>query len=393
MSLQTLAERRVSRSMMMIHLRRNTMALLRRRSDLTGKRRCASAATLPALVAVMLVCTAMQAASALEIIVPAYFYPSPGSPWGAMTAAADEAPITAIMNPGNGPGNVKDQNYVNAVNAFRAAGGRVIGYVYSSYGARPLAQVTADVDKYKTWYGIDGIFVDEMANTGPAERLNYYKSIYDHVKQVDPQWEVMGNPGTNTIEQYATWPTADRFMVFENVGSAYPGHAPSAWNAKYDSEKFVNLVHTEASAANMVDFLNLAVSRNVGGIYVTDDVMNNPWDTLPSYWQQEVDAVAQINAQLSAGDFNGDGVVDLADLDDPTLGWKARFGSDLGGGDFLDWQRRYTGPAGGAAIGLVPEPPTGCLGAVALVAASLGVTRMTCNPSTTKRKSAANGSS
>lgn len=136
-----------------------------------------------------------------------------------------------------------------------------------------------------------------------------------------------------------------------------------------------------------------AVCRNVGGIYVTDDVMNNPWDTLPSYWQQEVDAVAQINAQLSAGDFNGDGVVDLADLDDPTLGWKARFGSDLGGGDFLDWQRRYTAPAGGAAIGLVPEPPTGCLGAVALIAASLGVTRIPCNPSTTKRKSAANGSS
>ena len=65
-----------------------------------------------------------------------------------MTAAADEVDITAIMNPCNGPGNSLDANYVAAVNAFRAAGGRVIGYVYSSYGSRPLAQVTADIDKY-----------------------------------------------------------------------------------------------------------------------------------------------------------------------------------------------------------------------------------------------------
>ena len=62
-----------------------------------------------------------------------------------------------------------------AVNSFRAAGGRVIGYVYSSYTDRPLQQVLDDIDRYDDWYNIDGIFVDEMANTGPAERLNYYK--------------------------------------------------------------------------------------------------------------------------------------------------------------------------------------------------------------------------
>jgi hypothetical protein len=231
-----------------------------------------------------------------------------------------------------------------------------------------LAQVTADIDKYKTWYGIDGIFVDEMANTGPAQRLDYYKSIYNHVKEVDPEWEVMGNPGTHTIEQYAAWPTADRFMVFENVGSAYPDYEPSAWNADYASDKFVHLVHTEASVENMAAFLELAVERNTGGIYVTDDVMNNPWDTLPTYWQQHVDAVAAINAQIAAGDFNGDGVVNLADLDDPTLGWKARFGADLDGSDFLQWQRNFNGVAATGSVAPVPEPATAGLLAAALVA-------------------------
>ncbi|HMP06935.1 MAG TPA: hypothetical protein PJ982_11330, partial [Lacipirellulaceae bacterium] len=46
-------------------------------------------------------------------------------------------------------------------------------------------------------------------------------------------------------------------------------------------------------------------------------------------------------AQTSlAGDFNGDGQVDSADLDHPTLGWRARFGVDLDGRDLLIWQQQ-----------------------------------------------------
>jgi hypothetical protein len=324
-----------------------------------------------------------SAYAALDIVVPAYFYPSAGSPWNAMTAAADEAPITAIMNPGNGPGNGVDSNYVAAVNAFRAAGGRVIGYVYSSYGSRPLAQVTADIDKYASWYGIDGIFVDEMANNGPAQKLDYYRNIYNHVKSINSAWEVMGNPGTNTIEQYLTWPTADRFMVHENVGSAYPSYAPSAWNTNYDSQQFVHLIHTESSATTMEEYLRLALTRNTGGIYITNDVMNNPWDTLPSYWQAEVDAVAAINAALLPADFNDNGTVDANDL----TRWRTGFGvsdatkfdgdadsdGDVDGEDFLQWQRQagQTSLPAAKTAAVVPEPSTATLAVVTTMAVAV----------------------
>jgi hypothetical protein len=313
----------------------------------------------------------------LDVVVPAYFYPSANSPWNAMTAAADEVAITAIMNPGNGPGNAKDNDYVAAVNAFRAAGGRVIGYVYTSYGARALTTVTADIDRYAMWYGIDGIFVDEMANTGPAERLNYYKAIYDHVKSINPDWEVMGNPGTATIEPYLTWPTADRLMVFENVSSEYSDYAPSTWNKNYDSSRFVHLIHTEPSATTMQTRLEQSLTKGVGGIYVTHDVLNNPWDTLPIYWQAEVDAIAAINAALLASDFNDDGAVDSVDL----ARWKASFAQsanadadgdgDADGQDFLAWQRKLGPGSAGPASAFVPEPSAlvaigiGCLGASA----------------------------
>jgi hypothetical protein len=288
----------------------------------------------------------VSAATKLEIVIPAYFYPSVGGSWNILNAAAGKVPILAIMNPSNGPGNSLDPNYVAAVNALRAAGGRVIGYVHTSYNTRPIQQVLDDINRYDAWYNVDGIFVDEMANTGPAERLNYYRDIYNHVKSIDPGWQVMGNPGTTTIEPYLTWPTADRLMVFENVGASYPGYTPSSWNFNHDPSKFVHLVHTEPSAANMLADLNLAMWRNAGGIYVTDDVLPNPWNRLPSYWTSLVDAVAAINA-----DLNGDGVVDAADY----VLWRENDGSQAG---YDAWRANFARTTGaGLPVDVaVPEP-------------------------------------
>jgi hypothetical protein len=306
-------------------------------------------------------------AAELEIVVPAYFYPSPGSDWTDLNASASKVRITAIMNVFNGPGSSPDSNYVAAVNSFRAAGGRVIGYVHSSYTDRPLQQVLNDIDRYDNWYNIDGIFVDEMANMGPAERLNYYEDIYDHVKAIDPNWEVMGNPGTTTLEQYLTWPTADRLMVFENVGSSYPGYTPSSWNFNYDRSAFIHLVHTEPSQANMLSHLTLAVQNNAGGIYVTDDVLPNPWDRLPNYWTQLVNAVAVINA-----DYNDDGIVNAADYaagrktdgtpaGDSVLG--AKYGKTVAG----------AGAGNGESISTVPEPASSAMALLALSALLLAL--------------------
>jgi hypothetical protein len=59
----------------------------------------------------------------------------------------------------------------------------------------------------------------------------------------------------------------------------------------------------------MLDHLVLAIARNAGGIYVTDDVLANPWDRLPNYWSALVERVATINA-----DYNQNGVVDAATM-------------------------------------------------------------------------------
>jgi hypothetical protein len=62
---------------------------------------------------------------------------------------------------------------------------------------------------------------------------------------------------------------------------------------------------------------------------------------------------------LPPGDFDLDGDVDANDLNDPVKGWKARFGVDLDGDNFLTWQQHLGEGAPAVANGVVvPEPPT-----------------------------------
>ena len=37
-----------------------------------------------------------------------------------------------------------------------------------------------DVDRYHSWYGIDGIFVDEAAHSD--EQLSYYQALSSHIR-------------------------------------------------------------------------------------------------------------------------------------------------------------------------------------------------------------------
>ncbi len=243
----------------------------------------------------------------LGIIVPAYFYPGGAGLgyWNDMNDAADDVPLIAIMNPGSGPGNNLDPNYTAAVDNLRAAGGTVIGYVSTSYTNRSLAAVQDDIDDYVNWYNLDGIFLDEFTNTSNASHLDYYETLYDYIKGIDPAWTVVGNPGTSTTEPYLTRPTADILMVHENFGANYPGYTPSSWNNNYPSTSFSHLVHTQPSAAAMLNNLDQAVAQNAGWVYVTDDVLGNPWDRLPTYWDQEVQRVIEIND----GGGNGGGPI------------------------------------------------------------------------------------
>lgn len=185
-------------------------------------------------------------------------------------------------------------DYRQAFARVRASGGRVIGYVHSSYTRRALAEVQADVERWASFYPIDGIFVDEMANDTAAATLAYYRELSASAKQQHPRWIIVGNPGTRIPEVYLTTGAADVLVTFEN-GSGYANLTPDPWTRRHPATAFAHLGYALENDTHMGEFADLARTRGAAWIYATDDTLPNPWDRLPTYWEQAVERIRDSN--------------------------------------------------------------------------------------------------
>jgi hypothetical protein len=258
----------------------------------------------------------------LGALIPAYFYPGTGGTegytngWAEMAAAAGTIPITAIFNPASGPGGSVNSDYVKAITNLENAGGKVVAYIDTDYGAIPQATVLNEVNIYRSQYGslIQGFFLDRMQNvdgtvSDPTQYLTYYHGIYEGIKGISPSYQVIGNPGTNTTPGYLAPGTrgADTLVTFEDFAANYSGYSPSPWTSAYSPDHFVNIIHDQTSVGGMMTDVNLAVQNRAGYVYVTDELLNPVppdvvlYDRMPSYWNEEVAAIQAANAVPEPG--------------------------------------------------------------------------------------------
>ncbi len=214
-----------------------------------------------------------------SIAIPAYFYP--GALW---TQARNNAPKIKIMvmNPNSGSGTSSNPDYVTAVSQARAAGIKVVGYVYTSYGNRPAATVKQEITNYKTWYSVDGIFFDETATADTPVLLNYYQDLANFTRQT-PNQKVIFNPGTFPAEAYMN--IADIIATSEGKYKAYSILQNPAWINNYQPNRFWHIIYG-ANIWQTYRAIELAKQRNAGYIYITNDRFTNPYDTLPLYLTQ-----------------------------------------------------------------------------------------------------------
>jgi hypothetical protein len=276
-------------------------------------------------------------ANAVQLVVPAYFTPTPaGLPpdpntpngaadWNTLIAAQqaqranNQAPIVAIVNPNTGAGNDYGQAYfTQAYTDFHNAGGTLIGYVPSGYvgqlrnpeaSCQPsTVQSVVDCAKaYQTLYPnlLSGIFVDEFGiqtGTNPnltnAQVTAFYTQVYDGIKSLDANWTVFGNPGSNTpidSVRQGTSGGANTLVTYENTAAYFAANVPSDYVNNFPSSTFGNFV-LQAPQSSLQSIIDTAVSRNVGYIFVTDDGADgNPYDRLPTYFADELSIVNNIN--------------------------------------------------------------------------------------------------
>jgi hypothetical protein len=187
-------------------------------------------------------------ARAEGLLVPAYIYPSGSgaTQWNTLATTAQSVPTTVILNPDSGPGTTQDPNYVAAVAKVHAAGGKVIGYVSTSYANRALSAVVQDIHTYLALYQVDGFFIDEMTADSVTAHVQFYQSVYNYIKGLSPA---------------------------------------------YTASRFAHIVYA-ASATQMQTFMRGASAKDAGSVYFTSKTLPNPYGALPSYWSQEVSAAA-----------------------------------------------------------------------------------------------------
>lgn len=273
---------------------------------------------LPCVITLAVMSGAPARAGGVGVIVPSYFYPGTGGPgglgdgWAAMAAAAAEIPVIAVLNPDSGPGPSEDSNYAGAMTNLENAGGKVVAYVYTNNGNAPLATVEGQISTYISQYGslINGFFLDGMFVT--PSTLSYYQTLDAYIKGLSASYTVVGNPGQpflNGVTPQDYLSTADVFNIFEGPNKApSPGDAgfdayPYGvnWFQGYPSDRFSNTIFDvppdsgdPAQSAAMLADLSRAVQLNAGYVYITDQTLPNPYTQLPSYWDQEVAALAAV---------------------------------------------------------------------------------------------------
>jgi hypothetical protein len=191
-----------------------------------------------------------------------------------------------VINPSNGPGAEVTPGYRAAVRTAQRAGARVLGYVHTTYGARPAADVVADIDRYKSWYGVDGIFLDEASHD--VAHVGYYATLARDVRAGGARRVVVLNPGVVPAREY--FDLADVIVTFEGPYAAY-GPAMDATPDWVRDQPPGRVAHLVYDASRQQAMAAVSHPQQAGYLYATSGSMPDPWRTVPSYLHEEEHAL------------------------------------------------------------------------------------------------------
>ena len=219
----------------------------------------------------------------VRMAVPAYFPPSDAA-WQRLITGAPTVGMI-VFNPDSGPGAAADPAYATVIAQAQAAGITMLGYVATSYGARPEAEVIADINRYYDYYALSGIYFAEgpMENDCTPMQAMYHR-MSDAVRARDPQAYL--SVGTRFCPTYITF--FDMMVQFARNWSEYQtDYTPPSWMPANSPQRFAHFVNnvpaSDASAA-----LSRTIANGAGWVFVTDQSDPNAWGVLPSYFDEEL---------------------------------------------------------------------------------------------------------
>ena len=261
----------------------------------------------------------------LGMIIPAYEWPDktdPSNMWPKMASAAKKLGKKLIIaaNANNGPGETISATYADAIRTTTLEGAVIIGYVATCYGnqsnpdpGRSLCpktegKIQVDVDRWYAFYPeVQGIFYDQTSNK--QEHVEYYRNLYSHAQGKNASEQiVVNNTGLIPHKDYAdigsilvmTEDEHDEFVVEWKE----PG-VPPDWARGLNSS--VMLFETPTTPTDAWrKAADDAVADGACWLFITHDgADHNPWDSLPPWFDDMVNYVADKDAPHCAAKKQG----------------------------------------------------------------------------------------
>jgi len=214
----------------------------------------------------------------------------PDSAWDTVASGASSVKTVAIINPDSGPGTGPDSTYNTYMSKLNSAGVEMIGYVHTSYGARAIADVKADIDVYATEFPLlVGIFVDETS--ADASEVSYYAELYSYIMSF-PGWKYdVLNPGAVPTSGYTA--AATQIVTYEDTTSGFANSQNPSFASCSNKNMFAMITYA-GSSSTMETAISAAKSKGYyGWVYVTDgSASGNTYGTLPSFYSSMVSYIA-----------------------------------------------------------------------------------------------------
>ncbi len=225
----------------------------------------------------------------MHLGIPALGAPD-GEAWTGWMSGAAATGGWLYVNIEDGPGGTKDDAWASAIAAARAAGVVVVGYVATSAGSRDADDVERDIGRWSAWFDVDGVVLD-VGGADCAGAAPWYATQAALADGKDPSGDafvVLTGAGT-ACEAWSA--VGDVLVVASGGASEVEAVSPPAWMQALPPQRFAAFV-TDVSADGRAAAMQAASERGIGTVYVTDDVDPTPFDTLPSYWTDEIESIA-----------------------------------------------------------------------------------------------------
>lgn len=214
-----------------------------------------------------------------------------------------------IMNPGatragddpsqskGGPGTQPNPDLQEYVRKAQERGYVVLGYIRTGEDGsndgprRNRAWTDQDIQDLKAWYDVDGIFYDEVFPK--SEYYEYYTDLVAYGRETVPGLHLI-HVGGRSSAQYAG--LADIIGVFEGTADDFLTWSPDLDPDEHDPLRSAAAVMSVPDATHMRKVIAHAGMHNLGYVYATDAFgtsTENPWTTLPPYWDAQAMALLE----------------------------------------------------------------------------------------------------